>query len=110
MLYAQRRGVFDRYNDLAFERFWKRELDIEDPGAIARVIEESGAPSAAFADFLAGEGRVELDRITAEAEAAGVFGVPTFVIDGELFWGGDRIWMVREKLSAGATPSHTENR
>jgi 2-hydroxychromene-2-carboxylate isomerase len=28
----------------------------------------------------------------------GVFGVPSFVIDGEIFWGGDRIWMVREKL------------
>jgi 2-hydroxychromene-2-carboxylate isomerase len=24
-----------------------------------------------------------------------------FVIDGELFWGGDRLWMVREKLGAG---------
>jgi 2-hydroxychromene-2-carboxylate isomerase len=30
----------------------------------------------------------------------GVFGVPMFVVDGELFWGGDRIWMVREKLEA----------
>jgi 2-hydroxychromene-2-carboxylate isomerase len=109
MLYAQRRGIFDKYNDLAFERFWKRELDIEDPAAIARVIEESGAPSAAFADFLVGEGRADLDRINSEAEAAGVFGVPTFVIDGELFWGGDRIWMVREQLSAGATPSNKEN-
>ena len=42
-----------------------------------------------------------MERICREAEAAGVFGVPTFVIDGELFWGGDRLWMVREKLEAG---------
>ncbi len=109
MLYAQRRGVFHKYNDLAFERFWKRELDIEDPNAIARVIEESGASSAALTEFLAGEGCAELDRITREAEAAGVFGVPTFVIDGELFWGGDRIWMVREKLSGSTAPSQKEN-
>jgi 2-hydroxychromene-2-carboxylate isomerase len=101
--------VFEKYNDLAFERFWKRELDIEDPAAIERLIEESGAASAAFADFLAGEGRAELNRITKEAEAAGVFGVPTFAIDGELFWGGDRIWMVREKLSGTATPSQKES-
>ncbi|HVN90806.1 MAG TPA: DsbA family protein [Candidatus Binataceae bacterium] len=100
MLYAQRRGIFDRYNDLAFERFWKRELDIEDPQVIAKLIEEAGASSAAFADFLAGEGRAELERIAREAEAIGVFGVPTFVIDGEIFWGGDRIWMAAEKLGA----------
>jgi 2-hydroxychromene-2-carboxylate isomerase len=29
-----------------------------------------------------------------------VFCVPTFVVDGELFWGGDQLWMVREKLDA----------
>jgi 2-hydroxychromene-2-carboxylate isomerase len=99
MLYAQRRGSFDKYNDLAFERFWKRELDIEDPGAISAVIKASGAPVEAFPDFLAGEGRAELERIAHDAENAGVFGVPTFVIDGEIFWGGDRLWMVREKLA-----------
>jgi 2-hydroxychromene-2-carboxylate isomerase len=99
MLYAERRGVRDRYLDRAFERFWRRELDIEDRGAIAKLIDECGAPSQAFADFADGEGRHELDRVCDEAEAAGVFGVPTFVIDGELFWGGDRVWMVRERLA-----------
>jgi len=102
MLYAARRGTLDKYIDLAFERFWKRELDIEDREAIARVLEASGAPAAGFFDFLDGAGRDELTRIALEAETAGVFGVPTFVVDGELFWGGDRIWMVREKL--GGTP------
>lgn len=102
MLYTQRRGTFEKYNDLAFERFWKRELDIEDRAAIARVVKESGAPVEAFHDFLGGEGRTELDRVGREAEASGVFGVPMFVIDGELFWGGDRLWMVREKLAASA--------
>src|SRR5277367_1879851 len=100
MIYAQRRGTFRKYNDLTFERFWKRELDIEDREAVRRVLEESGAETAAFFDFAEGEGRRELERITHEAEQFGVFGVPTFVIDGEVFWGGDRLWMVREKLAA----------
>jgi len=65
-----------------------------------RVLAESGAETAAFFDFTDGEGRRELARITREAEELGVFGVPTFVIDGEIFWGGDRLWMVREKLAA----------
>jgi 2-hydroxychromene-2-carboxylate isomerase len=98
MIFAQRADVFRKYNDLVFERFWKRELDIEDPGAIAKIIEESGASAAGFADFLAGEGRREHERIRREAEELGVFGVPSYVIDGEIYWGGDRMWMVREKL------------
>ena len=100
MIYAQRRGSFRRYNDLVFERFWKRELDIEDRGAIRAVLEESGAPGAAFFDFLEGAGQAELERINREAEELGVFGVPSFVIEGEIFWGGDRLWMAREKLAS----------
>ena len=38
----------------------------------------------------------------AEAEKQGVFAVPTFVVDGELFWGQDRIDFVRAKLGANA--------
>lgn len=98
MLYAERRGAMRRFNDLAFERFWKREFDIEDPAAVRGVLAESGADPAAFAEFAGGEGRAELERICREAEELGVFGVPTFVIDGEIFWGGDRLWMAREKL------------
>jgi 2-hydroxychromene-2-carboxylate isomerase len=36
----------------------------------------------------------------AESEKQGVFAVPTFVVDGELFWGQDRIDFVRAKLAA----------
>jgi 2-hydroxychromene-2-carboxylate isomerase len=98
MLYAQRHGVFRKYNDLVFERFWKRELEIENPEVIATVLAESGADAAGFTEFLAHDGRVEHDRIAREAEAIGVFGVPMFVYDGELFWGGDRLWLLRERL------------
>jgi 2-hydroxychromene-2-carboxylate isomerase len=100
MLYARRRGTLRRYNDLMFERFWKRELDIEEINAVASILEQSGAPSSAFAEFHTGTGAAEYENVEREAEAAGVFGVPTFVIDGEIFWGGDRLWMVREKLAA----------
>jgi 2-hydroxychromene-2-carboxylate isomerase len=99
MLFAQRHGVFRKYNDIVFERFWKRELDIENPEVIGAVLNESGADASGFADFLPGEGRAEHDRIAREAEAIGVFGVPTFVLDGELFWGGDRMWLLRERLA-----------
>src|SRR6266851_2542691 len=104
MLYAERHDVFRKYNDLVFERFWKRALDIEDREAIQAVVSEAGAPVAGFFDFLDGDGRIAHDRICRQAEEIGVFGVPTFVVDGEIFWGGDRLWMVREKLVDRADP------
>lgn len=98
MLYAREHGVFKMYNDLVFEQFWKRELDIEDIGAISAVLTQAGADAADFKSFVEGRGRDEHDRIVAEAEQAGVFGVPMFVLNGELFWGGDRLPMLHERL------------
>jgi 2-hydroxychromene-2-carboxylate isomerase len=99
LLYAQDQGVFRAYNDLVFERFWKRELDVADVAALAAVLREAGADAGDFPRFVAEEGGARHDRIRAEAEAAGVFGVPMFVLDGELFWGGDRIDLLRERLA-----------
>ena len=46
--------------------------------------------------------RAELDGICRAAEAIGVFGVPTFVVDGELFWGREHLPDIREMLGAAA--------
>lgn len=40
----------------------------------------------------------ELEATIEKAHRAGVFGVPTFVVDGELFWGNDRLVLVRHYL------------
>lgn len=100
MLYAKRGGgeVFRRYNDRVFERFWKRELDVEDVAVIAAVLTEAGANGAAFPSH-AQSCRDEVAAISRAAEAAGVFGVPTFVVDGELFWGREHLPEIREMLA-----------
>ena len=104
MLYAQRHGVFRSYHDRVFERFWKRELDIENPAALAAVFEECGAQSKDFVAFVEGEGRRDLDRIQQEAEAAGVFGVPSYLLaDGDLYWGREHLPRIRELLMAADT-------
>src|SRR5947208_1527840 len=104
MLYAKRQGeaVLHRYNDITFERFWKRELDIEDPAVVTEVLAEAGADTTGFAAYREGGGPAELERICREAEAKGVFGVPSFMLDGELFWGREHLPDIREMLAAPA--------
>jgi 2-hydroxychromene-2-carboxylate isomerase len=97
-LYAERSGKGRALIDLAYPRFFKRELDYEDRGAVDALLREAGADPNGFDDFADGDGPQDLARLQQEAEAQGVFAVPTFVVDGELFWGQDRIDFVRAKL------------
>jgi len=107
LLYAKRHGVFRAYNDLTFERFWKRELDIERPENIAAVLAEAGAGATDFAAFAADQGRRELKELEGEAQAAGVFGVPSFLLaDGDLYWGREHLPHLRELFSRPATAPH----
>ena len=101
MLYAKRQGdaVLRRYHDATFERFWKRELDIENSAVIEGVLAEAGAELAGFRSYVAEEGQQEVKRICRAAEAIGVFGVPTFVVDGELFWGREHLPDIRAMLA-----------
>ena len=99
MLYAKRQGDFRRYHNTVYERFWKRELDIENPQLIQQVLQEAGINASGFLDYLKEEGRQEHDQLRKAAEDMGVFGVPSYVVNGELFWGAERIPRVRERLT-----------
>jgi 2-hydroxychromene-2-carboxylate isomerase len=101
MLWAKRQSaaVFRAYHDRVFESFWRRELDIEDPAVIATVLAKVGADTTGFGAYLPGEGRREHDMLREAAEAAGVFGVPSFLIDGELFWGREHLPDLRQILA-----------
>ncbi len=92
MLFAQSAGdaVFRRYHDAVFSRFWARELDIESIDALSAVLTEAGTDGSGFAAFLP-EGLARVAAIGAAAEAEGVFGVPTCVVGGEMFWGGEHL-------------------
>jgi 2-hydroxychromene-2-carboxylate isomerase len=86
--------------DAAYPRFFKREFDYEDRAAVEAALTEIGVDVAGLDAFIAGPGPAALAQHQAEAEKQGVFAVPTFVIDGELFWGQDRIDFVRAKLGS----------
>ncbi len=99
MLFAQRAGddVFRAYNDTVFERFWKRDLDIEDAAVLAGVLRGCGAPGGFEAE--AATLRAEVAAISRAAEDTGVFGVSSYVMDGELYWGREHIEDIRGVLA-----------
>ena len=98
MLFAQRQGLFRPYHETVFQRFWSHDLELDELSDISDVIASVGGSAKEFEAYVHGAARAEHDRIIDEAEALGVFGVPTMVFNGELFWGGDRIDMLIERI------------
>jgi 2-hydroxychromene-2-carboxylate isomerase len=99
-LWADRHGLFRPYSDRVFERFFKRELNIEDGDALAAVMKEVNLDADGFKRYAANDGPRELNDAFATGDRDGVFGVPTFIVDGEPFWGNDRVEWVAKKLDA----------
>lgn len=108
LLWAKRQGrdCLKHYIDNTYDRFWKRELDIEDPQVIISQLQSSGCDVEGFEDYLAGEGLDYHDRLQDEILDRGYYGVPTYVIDGESYFGRQHLSRVRWHLSgkAGALP------
>jgi 2-hydroxychromene-2-carboxylate isomerase len=98
MLFAHRQGLYRPYHHTVFRRFWSQDLEIDELSDISCVIASIGGSVREFEAYVQGPARAEHDRIIDEAETLGVFGVPTMVFNGELFWGGDRIDMLIERI------------
>ncbi|HUY26383.1 MAG TPA: DsbA family protein [Candidatus Binataceae bacterium] len=99
-LFAESHRRFREYSDRVFERFWRAELDVEDRAAIGAIIAEVGLEADEFVRYAESAARADLDACFAEADRDRVFGVPTFIVAGEPFWGEDRIEWVIKKLDA----------
>ena len=101
----QNRDVLRRYMDIVYERFWKRELDIEDGSVVADVVAQAGGDRAGFLDYLDGDGREQHEALQAALHPAGLFGVPSYVIDGEVFFGREHLPAVRWILGGRRGPA-----
>jgi 2-hydroxychromene-2-carboxylate isomerase len=102
---AQSDSLLRRYLETTYERFWKRELDVEDVAVVESLLREVGADVRGFRDAIAGEAR---ERYLAEQEAifdAGIFGVPGYVVDGEYYWGREHLPRIRWLLEGRRGPA-----
>ena len=82
---------------------WSEGIDIADPETLSGVLSRSGFDSAALlAAAATPEVKQRLRSFTQEAIDARVFGVPTFRLHGELFWGADRLDTLVWALKGGS--------
>ncbi|MFO1273675.1 MAG: 2-hydroxychromene-2-carboxylate isomerase [Rubrivivax sp.] len=77
---------------------WAQERDIASAATLAELLSEAGLPASRLDASRAPEVQARYDANTQEAIAANVFGSPSYVVDGELFWGQDRLDFVARKL------------
>jgi 2-hydroxychromene-2-carboxylate isomerase len=98
-LFAGNKGRLLDYSRKVYELFFRRELEIDQPGALADVIATLGLNAAEYRDYLSGPGREAWSAAQQEADDDHVFGVPLFFYEGEPFWGHDRLPSLEQRLS-----------
>jgi len=103
ILWAARecRARLPDYLQAVYVPFWRRELDIEDPDVIQACLHAAEIPTAGWQNFLDHEGREQHDGLQTQLHPAGVYGVPTYVVEHEVLFGREHLpyveWMLRGK-------------
>jgi 2-hydroxychromene-2-carboxylate isomerase len=89
------------YVDAVYRAIWVDGKNMNDSGVVAGVLQEAGfEPASLLAMTNDPEVKDRLKTVTQEAVARGVFGAPTFFVDGHMYWGQDRLDFVKEDLEA----------
>ncbi|MCE8000830.1 MAG: 2-hydroxychromene-2-carboxylate isomerase [Rhodobiaceae bacterium] len=97
-LAAQEFGQAQEYVQSVFDGFWVKGAAFADDQELADLLNEAGVSK--VPEILDGIEKQESakTKLLEEAEAAGVFGVPSMVVEGELYFGNDRLEFLEEVL------------
>jgi 2-hydroxychromene-2-carboxylate isomerase len=101
-LFARNHGRFLDYSRKAYELFFRREFEADQPEAVAELLASIGLSDEAYREYLLGPGSAAYEAAQAEAAGDEIFGVPIFVFQRETFWGYDRLPMLEERLHEAA--------
>ena len=85
-----------------FTAVWAQERHIADEKVLAELLAECGLSAERLEQSYSQAVQERYEANTQQAIDAGVFGAPSYVIDGELFWGQDRLDFVARKLKVQA--------
>jgi 2-hydroxychromene-2-carboxylate isomerase len=78
---------------------WVEERNIADEPTLAALLATLGLPAQRLAEAQSQDVHARFDAHTQRAIDSGVFGAPTYVVDGEMFWGQDRLDFVQRRLA-----------
>lgn len=106
ILAAQAAGVdVDRLHIDMLAALWRDDRDLSSAEVLASLLSGIGADAKAILDAAhSADVQAALDRCTELAIAKGVPGSPTYIVDGELFYGQDRLMMVERALERPFAP------
>jgi carboxymethylenebutenolidase len=80
---------------------WVEERNIADEGALAALLAEQGLNAARLEESHSQTVHERYEIDSQLAIDAGVFGAPSYVVDGEIFWGQDRLDFLQRRLVRG---------
>ncbi len=83
-----------------FAAVWAQERNIADAQVLAELLAEAGLPTSLLERARAPDVQQRYDSNTQLAIDSQIFGAPSYVVDGEIFWGQDRLDFLERKLRA----------
>jgi 2-hydroxychromene-2-carboxylate isomerase len=103
LIAAREAGVEAAYLEMGLRGMWEDGLKLDDPEALARAIDTAGLKSTSLlAAKQTQPVKQKLVDNTAKAVERGVFGIPTFFVGDEMFFGKERLGQVAEAVEAAA--------
>ncbi len=101
LLAAQERGYETEFLEMGLKGMWEDGLKLDDPDVLRRAIDEAGLDSVSLIALTQTDAiKTKLVDNTAAAVERGVFGVPTFFVGKEMFFGKERLGQVEAAVEA----------
>ena len=93
-----------------FASYWAEERDPADRSVLADLLAKSGLPAELLERSDGPETRAAYEANLTAALDEGIFGAPSYVLRGEIFWGQDRLPLLEDALATGREPFHPDGR
>jgi 2-hydroxychromene-2-carboxylate isomerase len=98
---AQQLGCEQQYIDVVLSAMWEQSLKMDAPEVMAATLQDGGLDAEAIMALIQTDPvKEQLKANTQAAADRGVFGIPTFFVGDEMFFGKERLGQVEEELAA----------